>query len=163
MKKVMISLLLVLCGATIAQAGSHGSSVVPAIRMYYHSAYNYTDNQIYLSNITDQEVTVEVNYYNHAGVDVSSVADIYTGNPNGSSQVLEHQNTNTFKIPANSTRFIRFHDKKPQFNIGYGVVKWSTESDKIAKALIGGVRSYGARSADHFHESMTLINNGQPF
>ncbi|KAB1443282.1 hypothetical protein [Pseudodesulfovibrio senegalensis] len=165
MKKFMflIAALMVMAGASTAFAESHGSTLVPAMRDYCYAELKYIATQVYLSNITSEEVECTVRFYDHDGNDIGDEAKIYTGAYNTSR--AKHLSTgSTFSIPANSTRRVAFSDTSAQRHVmGYAIIEWKANNDKIGKALIGAVCYYQRTGTSLYTAGYVQINNGQPF
>ena len=167
MKKITslltLACLLMLCSSAFAQGVSHGSTMIPGIYNYYHSANSYNTSYLFLSNITDEPVQCTFKFYGHDGTDIGSRADIYTGSNTAGVSVEVATQTNTFTIPANGTYQVSLYTTNQQNIFGYAVVEWSSTNPKIAQALIGSHHIYGRSGAGALFRATDVINNGKPF
>lgn len=166
MKKVLLIAMafgVLMCGTALAQGSSHGSAIVPMVITYSYDTYNYTTSQLYLSNITSEEVQCTVRFYDHDGNDIGALADVYKGHQTAGIGVKIATDTSSFSIPANGTRYLDFYESTTRNQVGYAIVEWESTNVKISKALVGGHRTYGRAGTGTIFNSSTLINNGQPF
>lgn len=156
-----IALSMLMFGAAYAE--SYGTATVPGLTDRYQSNGFVVASSIVLSNITDGDVEVTVDFYDQDGVLKTTNGTILKGDNTKANRVVVADNTNTFIIPAHNTRSIQFYNNTgAHYNEGYALVKWKSTDSTVAKALIGNtVQScwYG----NYFGWNSALINNGQPF
>ncbi len=169
MKKItglIVALLLVASVGSVAFAygdTASGRATATSINLWYYDGNNYHATLAYLTNITDTEVSCTVNFYSSDGEAYNSVLKVYKGNKTGSSVILTDE-SNSFKIPAHSTRCVEFKDLSKKNNtFGYAVIEWSSADTMVNKALIGSLRKYGRAGAGTLFGTCSEINGGQPF
>lgn len=165
MKRLMLALAMTMLLSVTAFAqecfNAQGSALVPGLQYFNNSGSLEINENIFLSNITNSEVTCKVTIYDHDGNDVTVHSTVYTGSQDASVPVVA-TGTGTFKIPAHSTRFLRFYDSANKNLLAYAVVEWTSTDTRARKALIGVVKTY-SRNGSSSNASKYLINNGQPF
>lgn len=166
MKKLMFAAIVALTffGAIPAQAASHGSTLVPAIDIYYRTSSDYIATNIILTNITGEEVTCTIKLFDYEGVNITSdsIAGIYTGS-HDLPEVSSLGTNSTFTIPAKGSRWVGVLKKSPCRVAAHAIIEWSSENDAISQALAGGLRIVNNTSNGKHVVGSMLINNGQPF
>lgn len=144
------------------QSFSHGSTIVPGIHVWKHSTNpGKIVNELYLSNITGQEIECTVRLINHEGGESNQFIQVYSGNMAGGSANLIGT-SNAFTIPANSSRWVRLSSSKGSSIFGYANVSWKCAEEKITKAMVGLMRRY-LENGSRFSTATCILNNGQPF
>ncbi len=168
MKKItglIVALLLVAAVGPFAFAAGEGASgriIVPMVSVFYRSDQRCLFSTIALSNITNEELNCTVNYYDDNGDDYSSIINIYKGS-NSSSESEIVSESNSFNMPAHSTRSVVFIQKKSVHIHGYAIVEWESSNKMIEKALVGGLRRYSIFSSGNNADTFSFINGGRPF
>lgn len=166
MKKLIVATMMasLLFSAVAAHADSHGSTFIPPTLVQYKSNNVRNWSNIFLSNITGEEITCTVRIYDHQGVDVTTnyVANVFTGSyTSGDTPSLGA--SSTFTIPANGTRELQLYTTNVSAMMGYGIIEWSSTNEKIGKALLGSVHRCTVSGTGTFASAYTDINNGNPF
>ena len=167
MKKMLsvylaVSLLVI---ATTAFAGSSGGAIMPGITSVWGSSTTYVFSTAYITNISGSDVTCDVTWFDHDGNDATQYCKVYSGNTNGTSNVLIASGTGTFPLPAGATRFVHFYSQN-QYKALYGhaVIKWSSTNPSLRQALIANGRVIGTSSSNGTQNAFTLpINDNKPF
>lgn len=124
-------------------AGS-GKSILP-----HWGAQSSKPSYIFLSNITDNPVKVDVTFYGKNGASLSP--STFTNFSNGNTE-----------LAARSTGYITIHPGA--WDYGYAVIEWENrEGEDDTVALVGhGFRVITATSSTRSDFTIP-INNGQPF
>lgn len=164
MKKALFSFALVLLLSATAFAAdfdAKGSAIVPNINGSSYSSTSYVNTSLTITNITGTDVKCRVTIIDHDGRDVSAWGKVLTGGDTAGLKVLA-THTNTFDIPANSTRVYWIKESKSVRFIGYGVIEWTSTEPMHRKALIAGMYSM-SRSGDEKYAYGFPVNDGQPF
>ncbi|WP_320176236.1 hypothetical protein [Maridesulfovibrio sp.] len=158
--------ILVLCGTSMAQNptfNAQGSAIVPHIFTYHYTATNKAISYISLSNITDTVVNCKIVVYDHEGEDVTNRGRVMTGDNTGQWTTIA-LGTGEFEIPPHGTRMYMLDDSANQRTVfGHALVKWTSNNDKLSKALVGQYRYWGMHGTGSGHGGTSPINNGQPF
>ncbi|WDE07109.1 hypothetical protein SG34_009565 [Thalassomonas viridans] len=138
-----------------------GSAVIPNFVTDGTGFYTY----IYLSNITEKDVNVEVDLYAQNGTIITDNNVINTGvismYPTDLSDYTENAEGNTavFTIPAHKSYALIV--KKPAYDAGHGFIRWKQDSTR-RQALVAHARVYrGQTSRENVYA--VPINNGMPF
>lgn len=165
MKKMMFATVvaLTLFGALPAQAASHGSTVVPGIDIYYRTSTDYIATNIYLTNITGEEITCTIKLFDYAGVNITKnfIKGIYDGSHTSASPSSLGTDS-TFTIPAKGSRWLRILRASPCRIAAHAIIEWSSEHDAMSQALAGTLRFSNISNGKYGVGNM-FINNGQPF
>lgn len=156
---IMSAMLGTMCPKE-AQAAS-GQAVIPHFISDSSGFYTY----LYFSNITHEDVDVEVALYNEDGTLLTEGNGATSGYVRAYPSTIPYYvepstgATVTFRIPAHKTFQLRLG---PQyFNIGHGFVTWTQDSAET-KALVMQGRVYRGQSSREFSYAI-VINGGQPF
>lgn len=157
-----LSLFLLFLGATVAYAGSQGSTVVPNIQSQHMSSGAYTSTYINVSNITGKDVTCTIRLYDTVGNDVGDLTKVYKGSGTSSDSILVSEGK-TFTLPAHATYLLSFYKQTPHLLTGYAVIEWESADNTIVKALVAGVKHLQKVNSNAYGISFGNINNGQPF
>ncbi|MCG8550852.1 MAG: hypothetical protein MI799_10665 [Desulfobacterales bacterium] len=170
MKNLLILLFLLLLtfsSSNTVYAESHGSAIIPPMLIYSASDNNYSWIQVILSNITNEAVTCSFKVFGHDGEDITNtfLPAVYSGSYN------DHGNSepsSSFTIPANGSRRIQLQVKTLCSIIAHGRVEWSSDNEKMNKALVGTLqhRNFacgGTGTSLGFGIGYMPINNGMPF
>ncbi len=172
---VLTVLLSLFAGVAIVSANS-GSAIIPhyvASTSYNKSIRQYTC--YYVSNITDQNIDVEVIFYKNDGTIVSDIDNNPLEGTLRGYSVSNYKDTLSdlslsFTIgPHSNGRFCIISSEHPDYtNLGgYGIITWKQDS-KVATGLV----AYGMIFSDIKDSSTNLlgqslgtipINNGLPF
>jgi len=141
-KSLMIASLLI---PALAIAGS-GKGIVP------HWGASVTDGKpswIYLSNITDDVINVEVSFYDKNGTKLAP-------------STFNNFITTDTQLAANSSGYVSI--KSGGFNHGYAVIEWSdTSGNDNTVALVAHGYRVMADGTDIRGDFTIQINNGVPF
>jgi len=167
MKKALLSLLLLAAVFMAAPAGAgsaHGSAVTTGIFSYYLSPDKYYMGNIYVTNISNADVTCRVTVYDSEGNDVSSLFKVYAGNKDP--QILVGSVSEPFPIPASCTRDVNlFSDAPNTYVLGHAVIEWTSDDPSVQKPLMAEVwrqQRVNSEGKSAFCAA-TLVNGGQPF
>lgn len=167
MKKTMYLLVLftLLAAPLPANANSSGGAIMPGITSVWGSSTTYVFSTAYITNISGNDVTCDVTWFDHDGNDATQYCKVYSGNTNGTSNVLIASGTGTFPLPAGATRFVHFYSQN-QYKALYGhaVIKWSSTNPSLRQALIANGRVIGTSSSNGTQNAFSLpINDNKPF
>ena len=157
-----VAMLILMCGVAGADDfNAKGSALVPNLQYCNNGRGANYYSSINITNITGNDVQCRVTMYDHDGLDITSLGQVYTGG--GSAWTLLSEGTGDFEIPAHSTRFYLLAKAGIIKNItGYAVIEWKSDDPLLRKALIGGTRLWASSTAGQRGGNF-LINNGQPF
>lgn len=156
-----LSLALLFCGFAFAEHcfNAKGSTIVPGLITIQKNGGRTDTTNISLSNITDSAVTCRVTIYDHDG---NSIAAEYGNVYSGDSRTIA-TGTDTFDIPAHSTRIFQFYKVNSNRDIyGHAIIDWTSANENLRKALVGTARHYYWKG-DSTWATSTAVNNGQPF
>lgn len=161
MKKSVIILAIVLLtvlGVFGVASAKTGSAVIPHYTTHTYSSTDRVRTLIYVSNITDQPIAVEMTCYQNDGT-ILKGAGTYI---NGVDVLNFADSTNgsvTFTLDAHQTGLIILQDGN-QFK-GYGTIEWSQDSDAVYGLVAHGYGAYQVTGNDGRYA--IPINNGEPF
>lgn len=151
MKKSVLVGILVFCSMVIA---GEGQAVVPS---WLKSSTNYS--QIELTNLSSEEVTVFITFYDVNGTVYNESSEtgtnftvsVMSGDPlSTSGATLASGKTGTIEVSATGS-----------FKKGYAIVSWSSSGDSRV-ALMGFVRNDSV-TADRLGRGLIPINNWKIF
>ncbi|MCG8515670.1 MAG: hypothetical protein MI740_16130 [Halanaerobiales bacterium] len=167
MKKALVVLTILLslfAGVAIASANS-GSAIIPHYQAYVNEQFRYY-TWVYLSNITDQDINVEVILYKRDGT------ILFDTDNNISGYYLSNYNENlpnaTLSFTLGPNSFGKFgissydhHDIAT--TAGYGIIKWEQDS-KAVHGLVAQAIGFLVLKSNPVHPQLSIpINNGLPF
>lgn len=171
---ILTVLLSLFAGVAIVSANS-GSAIIPHYQASDEVAGHRFSTWIHLSNITNQDLNIEVIFYKKDGTILTDTDN----NPLGGSI---HARDNIFNYydnltdaslsftlgPNSSTRFGVYDDGHPRDNNarGYGVIKWQQDSKAPCAIVAHGIGYYANVSSGKVLGQNLFaipINNGLPF
>lgn len=171
---VLTVLLSLFAGVAMASANS-GSAIIP---LYQASLDNWGHRYmtwVHLSNITNQELNIEVILYKSDGTILTDTDnDPFGGSIHSRDNLLNYYDNLTdaslsFTLgPNSSARFGVYDDGHPRDNIvrGYGVIKWQQNSKAPCAIVAHAIGYYANLSSGQIlgHNMFAIpINNGLPF
>ncbi|MFV0420870.1 hypothetical protein [Oleidesulfovibrio sp.] len=125
------------------------------------SAWDFISN-IFITNVSDTEVTCRITVYNHIGENVSSLCNVYTGSTSGSPVELT-SGGNEFRLPPANTRMVQvWAPGMMPVVFGHAVIEWTSESTTVRKALVAALKTVRVNGASTYG-FMSQINGGEPF
>ena len=172
---VLTILLSLFAGVAIASANS-GSAIIPHYQASYETSGHVFTTWIHLSNITNQDVNIEVIFYKKDG----SILTDTDNDPRGGSieardDIFNYYDNLTdaslsFTLgPNSSARFGVYDGGHPRDSIsrGYGVIKWQQNNSKTPCAIVAHAIGYCSNISSGKvlgHNLFAIpINNGLPF
>jgi len=159
-----LTLIMLLCGpANATYLEARGSAVVTGMRAKHRSSTDFQHSIIWVTNITGSDVECRVNFFDHAGDDVTSYCTVYSGNASSNAAVTIATGTGTFDLPAGETRYVYLTMPNTSRLIqGHAVIEWASTNPHLRKALIAAGECRVVSSALKQAAGFT-INGGQPF
>jgi len=123
----------------------------------------------FISNITNESVTVNVTYYDQNGNIVSDDGSATTGTITAAGPISNYDDniagkTMTFDLAPHSTAQVEIFI--PSLTWGYGRITWKQESDNLV-ALVAFVqteyRFLNVSTLNGIAHNSIMVNGGQPF
>ena len=161
MKKILITIAICFI-FTMGVAANSGSAVIPGFHIDKTSVYFIT-TAYYISNITPDPIDVELIIYKSDGTimnDASNYVYVYNALNFDDTSV---ENTFHFSLAGNQTCGMSFNHNlyNGQYEIGYGIIKW-TQNSNVVHGLVARGHTYYKHNSMCGYSSLT-INEGQPF
>ena len=159
--KYFITLLLSTALLSFNANAAQGRAAIPNFVIDSSGFWTY----IYLSNITDKDIEVEVDLYNMDGTMMQDNNSATSGNVRLGPQALINNytenggNTASFTIGAHQT--VSFQLAPGTYNQGHGFIRWKQEGTR-RKAMLAHGRVYRGQSSREFAWSIS-INGGKTF
>lgn len=161
MRKIVLFVLLLslLVIPSVVQAKS-GSAVIPFY--YIEKSSNHTDKTIlYISNITDQPISVDITLFTKEGTIFKDTAGDHIFISNVSSYSLNNINsTLSFNLNSNATTYIVLKSELTTQKYGYGVIEWSQDSNNTYGLVASGSYLQARPGTSRF---AMQINDSKPF
>ncbi|MBG0774165.1 hypothetical protein [Oleidesulfovibrio alaskensis] len=124
-------------------------------------AWDFITN-LFITNISESDVTCRVTVYDHDGKDVSSLCNVFTGNRIGAPVQLRAGN-GSFALPPGATRMVRIWAQgMVPVVFGHAVIEWTGADAQTDKALIAAIKTVRSGGGGTYG-FMSQVNGGQPF
>ena len=185
-RKVLLAVLCLVVGFSIQSFAYQGKAYIPSYFASYNTNVDLTAScrfNLYLSNITSSNVTVEITFYasdNFGGGPNIYIPDtddsVTTGDLKASSNVVNYDEnpitgtTVKFEIEAYESITVTLKENTAgNAEYGYAVIEWYQDSENL-NALLGHAALYVDQSYIYLeavskNEAINSIpiNNGMPF
>ena len=163
MRKIVLFVLLLalLVISSVVQAKS-GSAVIPFYYFHRNSAYSdVTKSIFYISNITDQLISVNVTLFSYDGTIYKVASGDHVNIYNTNSYNLNNINsTISFELNPNTTTYMVFSTDLNLKRYGYGVIEWTQDSNNTYGLVASGSFLHSEPTVSRF---ALQINEGMPF
>lgn len=163
MRKILLVFLLLalLLIPSVVQARS-GSAVIPTYWFTRNEKYpDVVSNLFYISNITDQPISVDVTLFNCDGTIYKIPAGDHVYIYNTISYTLNNINsTISFELNPNATTYMVFGTSVYVKRYGYGIIEWTQDSNNTYGLVAAGSLLHSQPEVSRY---AIPINYGMPF